>query len=341
MGQPTIEERLSPEVSFMEYGGVAYSGTTTGTFAALIGSAPGTTPDFHGSVENHEGLALLGQSQLNAMVGHLFANANSPFPTVSMDLSINAANLDIAPQETVGLHIAREDTVRNLAIDGLYIPDSMSWSYTPEGFMLLTSIDFKQLVNGIVGETVVIPITPDENIGGGFNQPGLRVPTIPGFNVPAFGFGSGVTDYIAMGIDTQVHQTWVTNGSNFDEILDVKGSAIEWDSVSANQLNILVPGWYLITISCRLNITLTQAATTFICYGGAFRTTSGDALIVSLQCGQVLHKPTVGSMPMGYSASLQLYINQSTKWVMGNGVSTNFAGGDITNGRVSITKLST
>jgi hypothetical protein len=202
MGQPTIEERLSPEVSFMEYGGVAYSGTTTGTFAALIGSAPGTTPDFHGSVENHEGLALLGQSQLNAMVGHLFANANSPFPTVSMDLSINAANLDIAPQETVGLHIAREDTVRNLAIDGLYLPDSMSWNYTPEGFMLLTSIDFKQLVNGIEGETVVIPIDPATgDVGGGFNVPGLQVPQVPSLSLPAFGAG-GVTSYILMTADS-------------------------------------------------------------------------------------------------------------------------------------------
>lgn len=189
LNQPTIEERLSEDMAFLEYGGVAYSGVVTGTFAALIGSAPGTTPGFHGGMETHEGLALLGQEQLNTLVGNVFANENSPFPSVNMDMSVNATNLDIAPQETVGVHIAREDTVRNLAIDGLYIPDSMSWRYNPVHFTLLPQIDLNQLVNGDGGETIIIPVDPSDAIGGGFNVPSLQIPPLPSLVNPPQGIG--------------------------------------------------------------------------------------------------------------------------------------------------------
>lgn len=196
MGQPIIEERLSPDIAFMEYGGVAYSGTVTGTFAALIGSAPGTTPEFHGTIENHQGLAILGQSQLNSMVGNIYANKNSPYPTIGLEMAVNASNLDIAPQEVLGLHIAQSDTVRNVKIDGLYIPDSMSWQYNSDLFTLLPRADFKQLVNGIVGETVIIPISPTDDsggrsFGGGFNVPPIQIPPFPTLTNPGGGGGGG------------------------------------------------------------------------------------------------------------------------------------------------------
>jgi len=50
MNEPTIEEQLSEELSFIEMGGIAYSGVVTGTFSALLSSAPGNAPGFHGSV---------------------------------------------------------------------------------------------------------------------------------------------------------------------------------------------------------------------------------------------------------------------------------------------------
>lgn len=183
--QPVIEERLNPEVSYAEYGGVAYSGVNTGTFAALIGSAPGSAPGFYGGIDNHSGMALLGQSQLNSLVGNVVANRNSPYPEVHTPMSINTGNLDIAPQEVVGLHILKEDTVRNLAINGIYLPNGMTWKYDPINQILLPEIDFKQLVSGIAGETVTIPTDPTNNIGGGFN-----VPQFPDIPFPPIGFPS-------------------------------------------------------------------------------------------------------------------------------------------------------
>ena len=177
VNSPTIEEQLSESISYIEYGGVAYSGAITGTFAPYVGSAPGQAPGFHGTIDNHEGLALLSQQQLNQLVGNVFANKNAPFPTIGIDMSINAQNLDIAPQETVGVSVLKTDTVRNLAIQGLYIPTSMNWKYDSNGFLLLPTIEnMTQLVSGRVGETVVIP--PIEDVGGGFELPRIEIPPI-------------------------------------------------------------------------------------------------------------------------------------------------------------------
>lgn len=247
MNSPEITERLSPDVSFMEYGGVAYSGVVTGTFAALIGSAPGTTPDFHGTVENHQGLAILGQAQLNNMVGNIFANANSPFPEVGMDMAISAVNLDIAPQETLRLRIAQGDTIRNVAINSLYLPDSMSWKYSPESFSLLPQIDFQQLVNGIIGETVVIPI--DADVGDGFTVPGIQVPAVPALSVPGFGFG--ITDYI-------IYSQVLDIDSNPLEVERAVGGFAGYGEIDFDTgvgSNILIPstGLYLISLTSALN----------------------------------------------------------------------------------------
>lgn len=177
--EPVIDERLSDDISFMEYGGIAFSGVVTGTFDPLIGSAPGLAPGFRGSIDNHQGMALESQSQINRLVGNVFANKNSRFPTINLEMTENTGNLDIAPQETVNLNVLPSDTVRNVAIQGLYIPESISWDYDPENFILLPRIEFKQLVNGIAGETVTIPAI--DTIGEGFQMPRLSSPPLPNF----------------------------------------------------------------------------------------------------------------------------------------------------------------
>lgn len=168
MNTPTVEERLTNAVSYLEYGGVAYSGVVTGTFNAYIGSAPGNAPGFYGGIESHQGLVLLGQDQINYLVGNVFANKNSEFPNISTELGINVTNIDIAPQETLGLHLLRTDTVRDKAIDGLYIPKFMSWKYDPDNFIMIPQLDSAELVSGKIGQTVTIP--PIADIGGGFTS---------------------------------------------------------------------------------------------------------------------------------------------------------------------------
>ena len=146
VGTPNIEERLSDELSFIELGGIAYSGVATGTFSALLASAPGNAPGFKGTLETREGLALYSQSQLNYMAGNIYANMNSPYPTIGLDMSINATNLDIAPQESVQVNIPANRTVRRIPIQGLYLPTGFDWKFYPESFLLLPQIEYSQLV---------------------------------------------------------------------------------------------------------------------------------------------------------------------------------------------------
>lgn len=185
MNEPSVEERLSDDLSYLEYGGVAYSGVNTGTFSALLGSAPGNAPSSRGKIETHQGLALAGQAQLNLLVGNVWANENSKYPKISLDMAGNTRYLDIAPQETTQINILASDTVRGVAINGLYIPDSFNWLYDSKNSVLKPSIDFKSLVNGALGESIIIPVP--EDIGGGFNVPPFQVPAIPALTFPGGG----------------------------------------------------------------------------------------------------------------------------------------------------------
>lgn len=185
MGEPYVEERLSDDISYLELNGIAYSGVNTGTFSALIASAPGNAPSFRGSMETHPGLAVASHAQLNQMAGNVWANRNSPYPKINMDMAISARNLDIAPQETVNISILASDTVRNLAIQGLYIPSAFSWRYNAQDGILLPSIEFINLVNGNVGDTVDMGESDVEaGLNTGFQVPGLQIPPLPFLTIP-------------------------------------------------------------------------------------------------------------------------------------------------------------
>lgn len=192
MNQPSIEENLSDQLSFIEYGGIAYSGVNTGTFSALLASAPGNAPSFRGRADVHEGLALLGQDQLNRLVGNVWANENADHPKINIDLGISARNLDIAPQETARIRVASTDTVRGISIDNPYIPVSMDWKYNPVRQVLIPSVDFRVLVNGGAGESIVIPVSvPDAGFDTGFSVPGLQIPPLPLLTIPPLFGGLG------------------------------------------------------------------------------------------------------------------------------------------------------
>jgi len=157
MAEPIVEQRIYDDSSYIELGGIAYSGAITGTFSPLLSDAPGGTPASMGSVESLSGLVLKSQRQLNILTGHVWANKNSPYPSISMYSSIMLKNLDIAPYETVQIHILPEDTAMNVDIQGLYIPTSMSWSSDTSNRITLPNIEFTQLVDGEPGDTVIVP----------------------------------------------------------------------------------------------------------------------------------------------------------------------------------------
>lgn len=184
IGSPSITEQRTENLSFLELGGIAWSGVVTGTFSALITNAPDFAPLYRGKVEKTQGLILLNQEQLNSIGGHYLATRNARFPEINLSLAGNYRNLDIAPVEIVKPFIAPEDTVRNVRIQNdPYRMESMNWSYDPLKGVFVPDIVIHRIATGSAGTTVPIPDVPDD---GGFGQSsGFNLPPIPALGLPA------------------------------------------------------------------------------------------------------------------------------------------------------------
>jgi hypothetical protein len=97
---PQVEDDAIPSTSYMEVGGVAYSGAT-GTFGAYLSQAPGPLPDRYGTSEIVEGLALPTtnpQTWLNEIAGFIFADKNNRFQRIQIPATGRWKKSDIAPQ---------------------------------------------------------------------------------------------------------------------------------------------------------------------------------------------------------------------------------------------------
>lgn len=175
MNSVEFDESLITEFSYIERGGIYYSGIATGTFAALMSCAPGLTPAYRGTAKREQGLALLNESHINQIVANEYAFENYPYKNIHLNMAGAYRNLDIAPQEPVHLRITPDDSPRRVNVDLDFFPADISWSYDEKNQILLPSINFRPIINGTLYETINIPNTPDE---GGFSVPGSSVPPI-------------------------------------------------------------------------------------------------------------------------------------------------------------------
>jgi hypothetical protein len=177
MGEPSITERYVEDISYLEGGGVAYTNYRNagdGSFAAMMGAAPGTVPAYRGSNQKISGLALTNQNQLNTVLGNVWESRNSKYPEVMLDLVGNFRNLDIAPQEIVTLTVLDSDTNRGISWEQkAFTPRAMSWSYDAGKGLFLPSVTLAEVTQGNAGQTISIPAEPPS---GGFDQPPIPLP---------------------------------------------------------------------------------------------------------------------------------------------------------------------
>jgi len=191
IGEPQIEVNQFDTVSYIEVGGVAYSGSTTGTFRACLSQAPGATPNGRGNPDSIPGLTISGQSHLNQISGNLYAQRNAPYPMIEMDMSSGFRNLDIFPIKPVSVNILSADTSQNVEIHAPYIVDSIEWKNDQDKLLLLPSISLQALMDGKNGSTLTIPNVPDDNgFGdngngnfGGWNPVVYPAPTLPSSSI--------------------------------------------------------------------------------------------------------------------------------------------------------------
>jgi hypothetical protein len=162
MNEPEIQHRKRRVQSFLELGGILYSGAT-GTFAAMLSGAPGITPSYFGSTSREHGLIIgpTGQTFLNAFTGNVFALRNNPFPEVAFEMAGNLRVFDIAPQEFTQAILSADDTFSDVVWNPQrLIPLRVEYTYNPETFSLLPTVSFEAESSGPPGQTIIIPPTP-------------------------------------------------------------------------------------------------------------------------------------------------------------------------------------
>jgi len=225
VGEPAIEYVPYSPSSYVELGGIAYSGASTGTFTAFLSGAPGDVPLEHGSIETDPGgLALTSQAQLNQLSGNVFYTKKHKYPRIQFSNSTPMRNLDIAPYEALQVNITQSDTVSNVAISGLYYPNSMQFSYEPEKEKLTSGMDVSAIVTGIPGDTIVIPEVADDIYDFDANFPNFSFPPFS-ISIPQY----AITD--PMSVDNIL--VWVYNVGFF---YTTNGSdpSPSWNSMMAN-----------------------------------------------------------------------------------------------------------
>lgn len=189
MGTPSIENRPYSQSSYIELGGIAYSGAFTGTFTAHLSGAPGDTPAEHGSVDTDPGgLAITGQEQLNQLTGNVFYNNKFKYPNISMENPYGLRNLDIAPYESVKIDMLPDENVLGADIHNQYVPNAMSFQYDSEKEVLRSSVELSSVVTGIPGSTILIP-EKSEDIGMDIDIPDFSFPPFA-VDVPIFSITS-------------------------------------------------------------------------------------------------------------------------------------------------------
>lgn len=190
-GEPEIEDVQSDRLSFLEAGGISYSG---GSSSAYLSNAPGEAPNYRGKIERFQGLALSSQAQLNQLLGDVFAWRNSRFPSNRFLTAGNLSNLDIAPQEIIGINMFPSDNSRGISFIGRrFRVESFDALYDSRNENLRHAIAFAEMTSGTAGTTITIPDVPPTNgsAGGSFNVPPFTVPPLPW---PPASTGGGIED---------------------------------------------------------------------------------------------------------------------------------------------------
>lgn len=219
LGTPQITERYSNELSYLEGGGIGYWGLASGTdsFQPLLASAPGVTPAYRGAVDKLSGLALTSQSQLNTLVGDIYAWRNSRYPQVDFDLVGNFRFIDIVPEEIIKVSMNPADNFRGIQwVTKRFGMQSVEWTYDSLKGLFLPHISLAECPVGVDGDSIIIPLVPPEE---GFDQPPRHTPpAVPPSPSPLPGGGGG-------GSSSFIPATGASNGPFVDAVLAVMSFA--------------------------------------------------------------------------------------------------------------------
>jgi hypothetical protein len=186
-GEPYFNYQDHDKLSYVELGGIAYSGATTGTNTALLSGAPGAyVPRYGGLSTSLSGLALVSQDQLNILSGDWLAWNGSRLGEIEMSLMGDYRNIDIAPQEQLLLSIAPADTIKGISWNAKqFIPSRLAMKYDPAQQVILWDMSIRELTKGLPGTTIDIPPVPaDTSSAYDWQMPSWTLPGFPPIIMP-------------------------------------------------------------------------------------------------------------------------------------------------------------
>lgn len=175
MNEIAFDESFLNQTSYLEMGGLVYSGPVTGTWQDVLSGAPGDNlKGSFGKSELIQGHYVVSQGENNQLSGDVLAYKNTLFPAVNIDLAGWYSIFDIAPQEILNLTLNRLDTHRGLTWDQkAFLIRDMSIDHKASTHALLPKITVHEVTQGLQGDTVPIVVPP--------------VTTLPGFGpLPPF-----------------------------------------------------------------------------------------------------------------------------------------------------------
>jgi len=182
MNEPDITVRQNKEISYLELSGVAYSGVSTGTWTEYIAASPGSSLSYFGDLDTQTGLILVDQTNLNALVGNVFAYKNARYPNITMEIAGNYRNLDIVPLKRELLTIYPEDTHRGISFTQKpFHISEIDWAYEPNKQAFYPVVTLHELTQGYPGVTIVRPQTPITNYP---ELPPIELPPFPIIPLP-------------------------------------------------------------------------------------------------------------------------------------------------------------
>lgn len=179
IGTPGIQEATDNTISYLEAGGISYSGPITSISTPLLSAAPGTSPSRRGTPDSITGLVLSSQAMLNNLSGDLFAYKNARYPVIDLEMRTAFKNMQIAPQDTYRIIVNQEDTPRNIEINDLYTVEDVSWAYSSQNMTLMPTVSFRAVTEGNPGDTLEVPVEPPT---AGYDIPDFDIPV---FDVPS------------------------------------------------------------------------------------------------------------------------------------------------------------
>lgn len=157
-GRIDIDFRMRQQTSYIEMGGIAYTGPVTGTNTAFLSGAPGVAPHYAGDTQSVSGLVVYSQNQLNVLSGNALARANAEFPNVDLDMAGDYRLLDIAPIERVRMNLSPAENHRGFEwINKPFFIKEVSYDYQPESQWLRNSVTLEEETSGEPGDTITIP----------------------------------------------------------------------------------------------------------------------------------------------------------------------------------------